>query len=218
MKWEIFTDLYCSNFGRLTEADGLREWAAFVTNEVRDEQILRTALQPYIDRFAAALDNMEPVPRKPTLGQIRRAYFTECARRKRNREEQIYGARPRCPLCRGIRWVFVLSPMGNLDDRSDWPADFRTADWEDYRGVELAPCPNCVGDKEHPYPLMSARDRIAANCVAMTVREGDQNYPDWEEGNLPSELSGDQVITSWMRRNWMRRNAFRREEKEMMNG
>ena len=61
--WKIFCDLYTANFGRLTESDGLKEWAKFVEQEVRDVELLRAALQPYIDRYAAALDNMEPVPR-----------------------------------------------------------------------------------------------------------------------------------------------------------
>lgn len=204
--WKEFCDFYSSNFGRLTESDGLKEWAQFVENEVRDMRLLREALQPIIERFAAALDNMEPTPRKPTLGQVRRAYYVQCAKRRAERDVQRFGAGTSCGLCHGGKYVFVLAPLAGDDDRKNWPEDFRIVPWEKFRGVELALCPDCVGRRAY---TEEQREKIQANSLPQTI---DRNSPDWPDVidqqcrrfkvQPPSYERGDRAIITKMRGVW----------------
>ena len=201
--WKVFYDLYTANFGRLTESDGLKEWAKFVEQEVRDVELLRAALQPYIDRYAAALDNMEPVPKRPTLGQVKRAYFAQCDRLRQEREMRRFGAGAVCGVCYGHRVLFVLAPLDDDSDRRRWPEDFRDVAWDCFRGVELAKCPNCSA-RYKP----ELRHRIEVNGLPLTIGRESPDWPaEYDEMsrtyNLPllQRIEGDKAILSRMQRN-----------------
>ena len=148
--WKIFCDLYTANFGRLTESDGLKEWAKFVEQEVRDVELLRAALQPYIDRYAAALDNMEPVPKRPTLGQVKRAFFAQCDRLRQERA----GSEPvRCAaFAAGIdccsfwrRWMTTATAAAGrrISGTSDGTV-FAAWNWRNVRVARRGTSRNCV--------------------------------------------------------------------------
>ncbi len=194
-EWKEFCEFYTANFGRLTESDGLTEWAAFAKKEVREMEILREAMQPLVDRFAAALDNMEPTPRRPTLGQVRKAYYAQCARRKAERELHRYGAGTVCGVCGGKGLLFVLAPLAGDEERRRWPEDFRSVPWRSYRGVELAKCPCCSGQISP-----ELRHRIESHGLPLYIRP---DHPDWP-GTLDPQrrlcaIEGDKAMIERMR-------------------
>lgn len=197
-EWREFAEFYTANFGRLTEADGLTEWAQFAKNEVRDMGALRDALKTHIARFTEALDRMEPPPRKPTLGQVRNAYYAELSRRKAARDRQIYGAGTTCGICRGYKWLVCLAPIaGNDEERQRWPADFRTTPWAQFRGIEMVRCPQCAAS----YPP-ELRSRIEWHALPMVIRP---DHPDWPASLDPERklqsIEGDQAILARIREN-----------------
>ncbi|MBS1371467.1 MAG: hypothetical protein HPZ91_16095 [Lentisphaeria bacterium] len=200
--WQEFIALYSANFGRMTENDGPKEWLKFVEQEVKNMAVLRAALQPHIDRYAAALDNMEPAKR-PTLGQVRRSYYAELDRIRQEREMRRFGAGTVCGVCFGPGVLFVLAPLAGDAERIRWPEDFRERAWREFRGVELAKCPACSGRFR---PELGRR--IESNGLPLSIRP---EHPDWpaqvddycRRNNRPplAAMGGDQAIVARMKRN-----------------
>lgn len=200
--WQEFLALYSANFGRMTENDGPKEWLKFVEQEVKSMDRLRDALQPHIDRYAMALDNMEPAKR-PTLGQVRRSYYAELDRARKERDERRFGVGTVCGVCGGTRLLFVLAPLAGDGERVRWPEDFRARAWREFRGVELAKCPACAA--RYRAELGS---RIESHGLPLTLRP---EHPDWpaqiddycRRGNRPplAATGGDRAIIARMKQN-----------------
>lgn len=200
--WQEFIALYSANFGRMTESDGPKEWLKFVDQEVKNMDVLRQAMQPHIDRYAAALDNMD-LAKRPTLGQVRRSYYAAVDRARQEREIRRFGAGTVCGVCRGTGLLFVLAPLAGDGERIRWPEDFREHKWHEFRGVEMAKCPACSA-RYRP----DLRHRIESNGLPLSVRPGD---PDWpvqvdeycRRNNRPTltAMAGDQAIVARMKLN-----------------
>ncbi len=198
MDWKTFAEFYTANFGRLTESDGLPEWARFIKEEVADVGVLRQALQPVADRFAAALDNMDSNVRKPTLAQVRKAYYSELARRRQERDRHVYNGRIVCGVCRGAGLLYVLAPLADDPDGSRAPEDFRKADWENFRGVEVAKCPQCSGVKYSPL----LRRRIENNGLPIVIPRNHPDFPpDLDPRHEWTGMPGDNAMLVLMRNN-----------------
>lgn len=204
-KWEEFFDLYSANFGRLTEMDGVNEWERFVENEVNDMATLKAGLQPYIDRYVTALDNNgDRLPPRPTLGQIKRAYYGQIDKRRQEQERREFGRVTTCRLCRGEWLLYVLAPLAGDSDRREWPADFRKTKWEEFTGIEIVECPIC-----RPKYKKEIAMRIEHNSMPMTVSIDHPDFPKgWREyagkqqqQKGPPTIKGDDAILSWLREN-----------------
>lgn len=193
-KWKEFYDFFAANFKKLNENDGISEWARFVNEKVSDMAIIRRALSPLADRYAAGLSNLEPV-KAPTLKMVQNAYWSEIRRMKQERDQSRYGANTMCGICRGVGWLFCLSPVNGDVDRVNWPVNYRETNWTAFTGLEMAKCPEC-GGRYHPM----IRQRILDNSLPLVIGRDHRDFPAWVDRRL-SSMAGDAAIIETMKYN-----------------
>ena len=185
--WKQFYDYWSANFRQLNVGDGLSEWQKFVTDQRTDLALLREALEPFAERYAHAVENMEN-PKMPTLMLVRSLYFRRVRERQQNVMRSRYGETT-CGICGGTGWLLVLSPSpDDLEKRHSWPEDYRVCRLELLGAVEMTPCTQCRRISGYTPEL---KRRIERNGVPLLVHRGHPSYPCNAE---PDEMPGSDVL------------------------
>ena len=179
MEWNLFFDIYSSNFRTLTEKDGLPEWKRFA-DQIKSPDVLRDAIKPLAESYALG-KNSGLGSKAPTLYQIRKAFTDHC---NKIRSEQDFAANIQtCTSCRGSGYFFVFAPLADDHDRRAWPPDPAAMDFKQVRGIEAVKCPTCSG-KYSAY----MRARILAYGVPDWNRDALytklKNPPDWAKKKI----------------------------------
>lgn len=164
---EHFLQLWGAYFKfALGKNNGVGVWTAFINDDRCDYTTFCKAIELYGKEYARRKDAGYPAE-APTFAQVKARYFGLKNQQKIDDNRRRYGeGASTCGICFGSLRVFVLAPLSNDRERKNWPPDYRHIDPDLYRGVEVAPCPVCCGDK---YPTFELRKQVENHCLPERV-------------------------------------------------
>lgn len=180
MTADYFNSLWLAAFGwALTDANGLKEWTAFVCDGKRNDKALKECLREYGERYATAKSDGKSNYRDviPTLTEFRKYYFATMPERKL----KWNGTGEVCKHCGGDGHVWgLVEQKGHEAEAPEHVmeiADERIP--YVYYGVAGYDCPVC---RAAAYTDPAYRQRVMRNCLPERVTAGDPSNPhDYDE-------------------------------------
>ncbi len=196
MNIDQFNGYWYSAFGwKLTEANGVNEWAAFVGHAKSNDRAIRETLRDFSDEYNRAKSEGKAnyKDRVPTLDEFKTCYFTSLPERKRRWDAEQRGMRTdgRCLVCGGGGIVWTLAPQKDDGDRRKCPEDWRTVGREGlYPFAEARHCPLCCEGAYHGDHDL--RNKVQKNCLPETVDKSDPRNP------FGYPVGGDKLIRDYL--------------------
>lgn len=176
MRFEIFQEKYAAAFGsKLTERNGLTEWADWIEDDQRSDGLLVKVLREFADDYNAALAAMSPNAKSfvPTLEGFKSRYFAIIRESRRNT-----GGRGECSTCGGGGIVFALAPCNGDGNRELAPEDYRDVSLARvYPFAEAYNCPVCRASVKMYEGRELFRRRVLEHCVPEVVSADDRRNP-----------------------------------------
>lgn len=193
---EHFLQLWGAYFKfALGKNNGVGVWTAFINDDRCDYSTFCKAIEMYGKEYARRKDAGYPAE-APTFAQVKARYFSLKNQQKIAENQRRYGeGASTCGICFGSLRVFVLAPLSNDHERKNWPPDYRHVDPDLYRGVEVAPCPVCCGDK---YPTFELRKQVENHSLPERVgAEHPARIPGFCDGSV---VWGDALLKEYVER------------------
>jgi len=196
MEINKFNEAWYSAFGwKLSNANGIGEWSAFIGHPRISDAALRETLRLYSDEFSRSKSEGKSNYRDriPTLDEFKNRYFGILPELKRKWEAERIGMKldGRCLVCGGGGKVWTLAPQKDDGDRRKCPEDWQSVGAENlYPFGELRHCPVCGEGAYHGDHTL--RNRVQAVCLPETVPAGDRRNP------YGYALSGDALIRRYL--------------------